>query len=265
MSEGRKPLVTAHSGCEGSEKNSIASVMAGLQAQADIIEVDIRSSLDGVPVLHHDPTITGADGRTIVLAAHTYEEILAFVHDNGAQLASLESVMRMVVEKGSILNLDMKDIGSIEYIKRSAVAFGAQDAIIISGCGYDRARQVIELLPGVQVLLNAYHDPTVADAEQYSAFVRTLCKQVVEVGSCGINIEYTMSSEELVLHAKRRFIPVSVWTVDHDEDMQRMASNGVFSITTHHPSRLRRLLAQPDRYAVVTDVSQLNLPEGCTV
>ena len=25
------------------------------------------------------------------------------------------------------------------------------------------------------------------------------------------------------------------------------------------------LLAQPDRYAVVTDVSQLNLPEGCTV
>ncbi|MCK9548206.1 MAG: glycerophosphodiester phosphodiesterase [Sphaerochaeta sp.] len=242
MGEGRNPLVTAHSGCEGSKKNSLASVMAGLQANADIVEIDIRSSRDGVPILHHDPSLQGTGEPPIVLSDHTYTEIVAYAHRTGVELTSLESVMELVSERDRILNLDMKDTGSVGYIKRLVEVNGLKDSIIISGCGYDRAKEVIDSLVGVQVLLNAYHDPLIVDAGQYTAFVHTLCQQVIEVGSCGINIEYTMSSEQLVLHAKKRFIPVSVWTVDDERDMQQMASHGVFSITTHHPRRLRQLL-----------------------
>ena len=244
MSEGCTPLVTAHSGCEGTAKNSLASVLAGLDGGADIIEVDIRSSLDVVPVLHHDPAIGGESGRSLLLSGHTYEEILAFAGSEGIALTPLETVMALIVEGGSVLNLDLKDIDCLGYINGLADTCRARDSIIISGCGPEQARQVIGLLPGVQVLLNAYYDPAIMETGRYSAFVHTLCREAIEVGSCGINIDYMMCREELVLHARRRFVPVSVWTVDDESDMQQMASYGVFSITTHHPRHLRTLLGE---------------------
>lgn len=44
----KRPLITAHSGCMGTAPNSLQSVAAGLRAGAEVIEVDVRMTRDGV-------------------------------------------------------------------------------------------------------------------------------------------------------------------------------------------------------------------------
>ena len=242
MSGFSRPLVTAHNGCENSVTNSLGSVIAGIEAQADMVEIDIRTSSDRRPVLHHDACISTSDGKTIAIGDHAYDQIKLFVDRDGKHFSPLEEVMEIVRDQGCVLNIDLKDIDSIEYIKNAVVDFDMFDSVIISGCEYDWAKQITGSYPRLRVLLNAYHDPAITGEDQYNSFVQFLCKEAIAVGSCGLNIDYAMCSEALVRYAKKRFLPVSVWTVDRDEDMLSMIGQGVFSITTYRPRRLIELM-----------------------
>ena len=45
----RRPFITAHSGCMNTRQNSIDSITEGIRFGADIIEVDVNATSDGVP------------------------------------------------------------------------------------------------------------------------------------------------------------------------------------------------------------------------
>ena len=46
--------VTAHTGCEGTEDNSLEAICKGYESGADIVEFDLNFASDGTPVLAHD-------------------------------------------------------------------------------------------------------------------------------------------------------------------------------------------------------------------
>ena len=47
-------LITAHSGCEGTQENSLTSIEKGIVLGADCVEIDIRSDAEGRLWLTHD-------------------------------------------------------------------------------------------------------------------------------------------------------------------------------------------------------------------
>ena len=242
MFVGNKPLVTAHSGSEGSEHNSLASVIAAVQANADIIELDIQSTSDAMPLLHHDAYISGVEEGKLIIGDYPFEQVIKIAKQSGKPFTALEVVLEAVRDYHLVLNLDLKDINSILQIKKLIDDFDMADSIIISGLDYEQVEVVRKVLTGTQVLLNAYYDPSITDENHYSTFVQNLCKQAIEVQACGINIDYLMSSEQLVSYARKRFLPISVWSVDDETEMQQMIDQGVYSITTHRPKRLREIL-----------------------
>ncbi|MFC5647894.1 glycerophosphodiester phosphodiesterase [Paenibacillus solisilvae] len=62
-----KTLVAAHTGCGIHPDNTLASFLEGIQLGADIVEVDVRVSHDGTPILLHDDSP--------YLLSHTYEQL----------------------------------------------------------------------------------------------------------------------------------------------------------------------------------------------
>ena len=55
---GRRPRVIAHRGfAPGGEGNTLESFERALAAGADLLETDVRASLDGVAVLVHDASL----------------------------------------------------------------------------------------------------------------------------------------------------------------------------------------------------------------
>ena len=233
------PLVTAHSGCEDTPENSLESMLAGIAAGADTVEIDVRATGDGTPILMHDPFV-GRGGTDIAVQQLSINELDA--------IATLEQALDLVASYDVMVDLDLKDDGCIEGVVRLVRSHGLGEKVILTGCTPARARVLRTLAPELPVLLNAEVPTGPIATDAYTRFVKHTCRTAIEHHCCGINVHFDGCREELVTHGRRRYLPVSVWTVDDDRDMHEMVRLGVHSITTHHPRQLISLLG-PGREA----------------
>ena len=75
---GTRPLVISHAGCAGkAPENTLAGIRAALELQVDAIEVDVRASADGIPVLLHDATLERTTNGRGLVADATLAELTA--------------------------------------------------------------------------------------------------------------------------------------------------------------------------------------------
>lgn len=88
--------IIGHRGAKGlAPENTIASLEAALKHHVAEIEIDIRVTKDGVPVLNHDPTIT-QQNQTISVNALTFNELRAIKPDITTFAAAIAAVNRRV-------------------------------------------------------------------------------------------------------------------------------------------------------------------------
>jgi glycerophosphoryl diester phosphodiesterase len=233
-----KPLVTAHTGCLRTPPNSILSVIEGLNAGVDIIEVDIQSTSDGVVVLLHDEEVITSKGIRRVQDL-SYEELIYFTGLDKVTL--LEDVLPLIKENNRIINLDVKSDHAIDPMIRAVEKHNMRDYAIISGCEKERATHLKTRYRSYQVLLNASLRLFEASNGNYDVFIRETIQDAIAASSCGININYQLCSEELIQLAKLRCLPILVWTVDESEQMEKFLDLGVHSITSNEVKTLIQL------------------------
>lgn len=234
----RWPLITAHSGCLNTPPNSIASVLAGLEAGADVIEVDVRATKDGVVVLLHDEHVTTSNGSKRVQDL-TFEEWKSLAGKEPITL--LKDVLPLVREGNRIINLDVKELRAVNPMIETVEAFNMRDFAIISGCEKEWAAYVKENHRPYQVMLNASAGLFEACGDDYDSFIRETCRDAITASCCGININFRLCREELLDYAGRRCLPVLVWTVDEAHVMETFLDMGVHSITSHEVLTLMQL------------------------
>lgn len=108
-----RTLIESHRGTENGDvpENSWSAIKLGHQLSADLIEVDIQLSQDGVAFLRHNYQLP--DGRW----GHdlTWNELKELKID-GEPLPRLEDVLVWAREKGAHLSLDMKTFFKLEGI-----------------------------------------------------------------------------------------------------------------------------------------------------
>ncbi|WP_018526452.1 glycerophosphodiester phosphodiesterase [Alkalispirochaeta alkalica] len=238
----QKVLVTAHTGCEGTKPNTVESFRAALDTEADLIEVDIRSSRDGVPLLHHDAELTNSRGERLRIADVTSEEARAFVAYDPDLLPPLEGILELVRGRSCLVNLDLKDPGSLGYLRNLLVSWKLEDSVVFTGCNAEWAEMITRESPRFQVMLNAPEPGEIPLAmEDYQLYTEQVCRSARQAGCCGINLHHRLCQPSLVDYANRRFLPVSVWTVNDGETMRSLIDQGVSSITTMEPGKLQKL------------------------
>jgi glycerophosphoryl diester phosphodiesterase len=87
------PLRIAHRGMPRREReNTLPSFAAALAAGADGIELDVHATLDGVVVVHHDPTTD--DGMPI--ARTRWRQLRSEASSDSARVPTLQSVCELV-------------------------------------------------------------------------------------------------------------------------------------------------------------------------
>jgi glycerophosphoryl diester phosphodiesterase len=251
--EGVLPLITAHTGCEDSPVNTVASMYRGVRSGADAVEIDVRSTAEGAVILMHDDFVVNLQGRRIPLKKLRLEELLE-LDKNGQihhphpemRITRLEEALEAAGSFRSIVNLDLKDDRSIPALCRAVERYDLLERTIVTGCDAARAGKVKAECPDIQVLLNVGAAGAAAAGEAVllgrEDAPDSICRGAVGACCGGINIEFTMCRKGLVDYARRRYLPVSVWTVDREEDMRTMIALGVSSITTCQPARLRQVL-----------------------
>ncbi|MBT3272663.1 MAG: hypothetical protein HN368_05885, partial [Spirochaetales bacterium] len=133
-----RPWITAHTGCGGTPPNTVESALAGLAAGSDFVEVDVRTTLDGVIVLSHDDDVCSASGMRFLISESTYPEIAEI--ENPPQL--LEPLLIEVFSRGGFVNLDFKDDRSVVPAAEIIKSLHAEDQLVITGCEISRAKMV---------------------------------------------------------------------------------------------------------------------------
>lgn len=92
-------IIIGHRGARGlAPENTLAAVRQAIKCGVDEVEIDIRVTEDGIPVLHHDRfIIESTDWRAI--ATHTLAEIKKFKPD----ITTLDEALRATAGKATLL------------------------------------------------------------------------------------------------------------------------------------------------------------------
>jgi len=121
--------VIAHRGASAyAPENTLLAFELAARQGADMIELDVQRSADGVLVIFHDDTTERWDGRARLASACTLAELLT-LDIGGAKVATLAETCVFAREQGMRMNVELKGAG-----------FGAEVAHML------RAERVEELV-----------------------------------------------------------------------------------------------------------------------
>lgn len=105
-------------------ENTVEIIKLASRLGATGVEIDVRFTKDGIPVIYHDNTLNlrliQKSGLTGPLELYTYKQLSAFVRlINGEKIPTLEEALGTVVNNTSLkfVWLDTKYIGSMEKIQ----------------------------------------------------------------------------------------------------------------------------------------------------
>jgi glycerophosphoryl diester phosphodiesterase len=252
------PLVSAHragSRPECSGLSSRAALQSVLDAGCDLIELDVRRTRDGVPVVQHDEMVL-AGGQPVPVAQVTVAEL---VRTAGGCLP-LEDALQMLAGRSGA-HLDLKQVGGpddlISLISSVVVRLGAEN-VVVTGLSDDdvatvRAwsrRRYPTLLVGLAVGRDLFGLPPLR-------MVRTAFGDIFPAGRLSrsdaslIVCQKTLARAWIARWARRRGLPLLVWTVNEPAELRRwLASPRTWAVTTDHPRRalaLRGIERPPSR------------------
>ena len=108
----RRPLLIAHRGgviTERSPECSLAAIELAAESGYSMVELDVQSSLDGVPIVFHDRSLLTACGRPGRTSDYSASELLTVVYTGTSQkIISLEIALRKCRALGLGVMLDLK-------------------------------------------------------------------------------------------------------------------------------------------------------------
>ena len=240
--------VIAHRGASGSApENTLAAFELAASQGADAIELDVRLTADGVPVVIHDATLdrtTGGHGPVGALSLAELREVDAghrFTLDGGrsfpfraggVRVPTLSEVLRSLPRMP--LLLDLKESAAQGAVRLVLVEEGAVERCVLAS-EYHSALQTFRQPPFVVAA---------SGAEVGTLFRSVLLRRVpASVGYRMLSVPQRyrglpVPTRSFVAAARGLGCPVHVWTVNDPATAQTLWRRGVAGMVTNVPSAI---------------------------
>ena len=200
--------------------NSIESISAGFDVGADITEIDIRFTSDGVPVLSHDD-VNNKNAKNLVTLSEAFDCIKQYSDRK--------------------VNLDIKEQSNMPSIQRLAYEKGVINQLFFTGVFVSFVCGVKMGCPDIPYYLNKNFLPYL---KNIPAYIRYLVYLTKKYGAIGINLNKSCCSEALVNAFHKENLLVSVWTVTDVEGAKKCLSMNVDNITCKNPDEVLALIGK---------------------
>jgi len=243
-----RPRVFAHRGGSAlAPENTLAAFEHGLRVGADGLELDVHLSADGVPVVVHDPTLDRTTNATGLVAARTAAELARLdagwcfagprgdfpFRGQGLGIPALREVLLRHRDVPIIIEMKIDSEAMAMRVAGDIVAAGAEGNVCAAGYGGTSAAALRRALP--QVAASATH------AEVRLAVYRSWGGWPVKrppFGGYQVP-EYAgrirIVSPRFIRHAHAASLEVQVWTVDAEDDMERLLGWGADALISNRP------------------------------
>ncbi|MET9374110.1 glycerophosphodiester phosphodiesterase [Streptomyces sp. NPDC002992] len=198
-------------------ENTVPSIVSAIEGGADVVEIDVRLTADGVPVLLHDDTLERLWGHDRPLAALTLTQLRELTHDGVPTLREA-----LIAAGPHRLMLDLP--GGNEASVRTIVG-------TVRECG--AAERVLYCAGGVAMLNVRAADPAAEIALTWTTLAPPRAALLDAVRPRWLNYRFGLVSRELAERVHRDGYLLSAWTADTRRTMRKLLSHGVDSITTN--------------------------------
>lgn len=214
----------------GVQENSIPAFCHAAKAGARMVELDVRLSADGIPVVVHDPDIrrvSGKDGLVRELSADRLKEL--------AGVPRLHDVLTEPECTPLFVNIELKSETTFTDGLEAAVAravrdTGAEKRVIFSSFNPLALRRISKELPAVPRALLVS-----GETGGKNAFYLRKMLLAFLARPHMVNLEHGLYTERLASSFRARKIPVAVWTVDQPELAKKLLALGAESIISPRP------------------------------
>jgi glycerophosphoryl diester phosphodiesterase len=231
---GKKPgapvIRVSHRGAGKPEpENTLRSYEKAIRMGADMVEVDIRSSADGVLVLAHDDEIRDVNGREIAVSEHPLKELRTLDLGEGERIPTLAEAVEACAGRCAMM-ADLKGEGFEEDLVHAFRDAKFENVVIPGGSAFSRSR-IRQLDPSLPISLSldaVYRDVLTDD------FFAGLDTDAVTWQSPLLDAETVERLHDLGK-------VVFAWTVDRREEMDRLIAAGVDGIISNRTDLLMTL------------------------
>lgn len=218
----QKFLRIAHRGASAYEpENTLRSFGKAIELGTDMIELDVRRSLDGRLVVIHDSRVDRTTNGNGPVRMKSLDELRALDAGMGERIPTLEEAVEFAAGRTRFV-IELKEDGLEERVIRVIKEFGVTEDVFVVSFKPVRLRAVKELEPGLKtgLILFASADP------------------LRSAGMCGADAVAPFRwfiTRRLAERARAAGIYLFTWTVDEKERAERLREMGVSGIVTNRP------------------------------
>lgn len=209
-------------------ENTLPSIRSALERGADAVEIDVRVTRDGVPVLLHDATLERLWGHDLRIDRLTHREVTELT---GGGVPTLGAALLAAGGHRVLVDLPGSTDASVPVVVAAVRDCGA------SGRAYYCA--------GPAAMLRVRKaDPDAEIALTWTTLAPPRPGLLEAVRPRWLNYRFGLVDRELTDRLHRDGLLVSAWTADTGRTMRRLVGAGVDSITTNRVGLLRRVIIE---------------------
>ncbi|MFE9927721.1 glycerophosphodiester phosphodiesterase [Streptomyces sp. NPDC005533] len=214
-------------------ENTLPSIRSAFARGADAVEIDVRLTRDGVPVLLHDETLQRLWGHDLRLDDVTAPQLKELTE------GGVPTLRDALTDAGAAAGRLMLDLpGASPEAVRDVVG-------LVRECGA-RERTYYCAGPNSMLAVRAA-DPDAEIALTWTTLSPPRRVLIDAVTPRWLNYRFGLVSRELTDALHRDGLLVSAWTADTKWAMKRLVKAGVDSITTNRMSALAAVRAESGR------------------
>ncbi|WP_417235469.1 glycerophosphodiester phosphodiesterase [Arthrobacter sp.] len=237
------PLAFAHRGAHPAlGENTLQAFQAAVERGYGYLELDVRTTRDGVVMVFHDETLERVSNGSGPIAEADHAEVSRYRVAGGA-IPRFEEVLAAWPDVR--LNVDIKDDRSVEPFAELVNRYGAHDRVLVASFSDVRRRRVLELLeaptatsPGVFTITAA----VVLGKVGLMSLVAPWLKGVAALQVPERRGPLRVVTPRFLAQAHRAGLQVHVWVVDDRADMERLLDLGVDGLLTDRADVLAEVM-----------------------
>lgn len=240
-------------------EHTLVAFQGAADAGADVLEIDVHATSDGVLVVMHDDTVDRTTDGEGAVKSMTFDELRAldagyhFSQDGGTThpyrgqgvlVPTLEEVL--AAHPDSLFNIEIKQQSPSIVDETIAVvqAAGVQDQAVL-GSFYDQVTRDIRAgAPDILTVMG-----TIEGMEIYNLAPEYEDEYVAPTPLFAAPVEFSglVMTEDLIAKANRVGVHIHAWTVNDRDEMERVFDMGAEGIITDDPVTLEDVIAGRSR------------------
>lgn len=229
-----KTAVIAHRGYTTNyRENTLGAIQDGIDAQADLVEIDVQFTKDGVVCVHHDKTLRRCWGINKPVSALTAAELSALTDDEGQHLPMFSEVLELCKDQNITILVELKvnAYNKADELAKATMdviqAYEMEDQCIIQSFSYNALKTIKNI-----------------DENMYCGYLMRgsigMFYDLEYADFFSMNISYVTRNIVSTIHLRNKTIVV--WTVNREDTFQKSVDLNVDGVITDKPIEAREFI-----------------------